>query len=46
MPDKDIFLTASEERLLEESYENENKGALISGKDLRKEIEQESIFIH
>ena len=38
MPDKDMFLTAGEERLLKESYEDEKKGALISGKDLRKEI--------
>ena len=38
MPDKDMFLTAEEERLLEESYENEKKGKLISGEKLRKEI--------
>ena len=38
MPDKDMFLTAGEESLLEESYEDEKKGTLISGKDLRKEI--------
>ena len=38
MPDKDMFLTAEEERLLAESYENEKKGKLISSKDLRKEI--------
>ena len=38
MPDKEMFLTASEEKLLEESYINEQKEKLISGKDLRKEI--------
>lgn len=38
MPDKDMFLTAEEQRLLEESYINEQKGKLVSGKDLRKEI--------
>lgn len=38
MPDKDMFLTAEEERLLEESYENEKKGELISSGKLRKEL--------
>ena len=38
MPDKDMFLTAEEERLLEESYASGQKGKLISSKDLRKEI--------
>ncbi len=38
MPDKEMFLTAKEERLLEESYVNEEKGELISSEDLRKKI--------
>ncbi len=38
MPDKDMFLTAEEERLLEESYENEKKGELVSSVELRKKI--------
>ncbi len=39
MPDKDMFLTAEEGRLLEESYENEKRGELISSSDLRKKLE-------
>ncbi len=38
MPDKDMFLTTEEEKLLEESYINEEKGKLTSSKDLRKEL--------
>ncbi|MBI2499161.1 hypothetical protein HYV88_02875 [Candidatus Woesearchaeota archaeon] len=38
MPDKDMFLTSEEELLLEESYDNEKKGNLISSEDLRKEL--------
>ncbi len=38
MPDKEMFLTATEEKLLEQSYINEQKGELISSKDLRKDI--------
>ena len=38
MPDKEMFLTAGEERLLEESYVSEQKGKLISSRDMRKEI--------
>lgn len=38
MPDKEMFLTADEEILLEESYINEKKGGLISSEKLRKEI--------
>ncbi len=38
MPNKDMFLTSEEELLLEESYENEKKGNLVSSEDLRKEI--------
>lgn len=36
MPDKDMFLTAEEERLLEESYNSERNKKLVSGKNLRK----------
>ena len=38
MPDKDMFLNAEEERLLEESYEHEKKGELISSIELRKKL--------
>ncbi|HIH17713.1 MAG TPA: hypothetical protein HA282_04350 [Nanoarchaeota archaeon] len=38
MPDKEMFLTAGEKRLLKESYENEKSGRLISSKDLRKAV--------
>lgn len=38
MPDKDMFLTAEEDSLLEESYKNEKEGKLISSKDLKKEL--------
>ena len=36
MPTKDIFLTAEEKKLLEESYKNEKEGKLLSSKQLRK----------
>ncbi len=38
MPDKEMFLTIEEEKLLEQSYTNEQKGGLISSKDMRKEL--------
>jgi len=38
IPDKEMFLSVEEEKLLEESYVNEKKGDLISDKDLRKEL--------
>ena len=38
MPDRDMFLSAEEERLLEESYENEKKGELVSSVELRKNL--------
>jgi len=38
MPDKDMFLTSEERKLLEESHRNEKEGKLISGKDIRKEL--------
>ena len=38
IPDKDMFLTAEEEKLLEESYIDEKNEDLISDEDLRKEI--------
>ena len=38
MPNRDMFLTAEEERLLEESYENEKKGELVSSIELRKKL--------
>ncbi len=38
MPDKDMFLTLKEEKLLGQSYENEQRGKLISGKDLKKSL--------
>ena len=36
MPDKDMFLTAEEKVLLEESYNNEKSKKLVSGKSLRR----------
>jgi hypothetical protein len=36
--DEDIFLSEEEEKLLEESYENEKNGKLISSKKLREEL--------
>lgn len=38
MPSKDMFLDAEEKVLLEESYENEKKGLLVSAKDARKQL--------
>jgi hypothetical protein len=38
MPDKDMFLTAEEEKLLEESFANEKSGKLTSSKNIRKEL--------
>ena len=39
IPDKEMFLTAEEEKLLEESYINEKNGELTSDEDLRKELD-------
>ena len=36
MPDKDMFLSTEESKLLEESYLNEKEGKLTSGKDIKK----------
>lgn len=38
MPDKEMFLTAEEEILLEESYANEEEKELISSRELRKRL--------
>ncbi len=38
MPDREMFLTREEAKLLEESRVNEQKGKLTSSKDLRKEL--------
>jgi len=38
MPNKEMFLTIEEEKLLEESYANEKNGELVSSKNLRKEL--------
>jgi hypothetical protein len=38
MKDPDIFLDAEEEKLLEESFEHEKDGSLISQEDLEKEL--------
>lgn len=38
MPDKDMFLTAEEEILLEQSYLNEKNKQLVSSHDLRKQL--------
>ena len=39
MVDKDMFLETEEIKLLEESYEHEKEGKLISSKQLRRELE-------
>ena len=38
MPDKEMFLTAEEEKRLEESYVNEKNGKLVNSADLRKAL--------
>jgi hypothetical protein len=38
MPDKDMFLTAEEKGLLEESHMNEKEGKTVSSKALRKKL--------
>ena len=38
MVDKDMFLDKEEMKLLEESYENEKKGELLSQEELEKEL--------
>ena len=38
MPDKDMFLSNDEAKLLQESFLNEQKGTLISSKNLRKKL--------
>ncbi len=38
MPDRDMFLTAEEKALLEQSYKNEKEGKLVSGAILRKQL--------
>ena len=38
MIDKEMFLSNEEKQLLEESYENEKQGKLISSKDLKKQL--------
>jgi len=36
--DEDVFLSGDEEVLLEESYENEKEGNLLSSEDAKKEL--------
>ncbi|MFH0875079.1 MAG: hypothetical protein V1859_04015 [archaeon] len=36
MPDKEMFLTSDESKLLEQSFISENEGKLTSIKDIRK----------
>ena len=38
MPNRDMFLTSEERKLLEESYKNEKKSKLIYSKDLKKQL--------
>lgn len=40
MPDKDMFLSVDEEKLLQASFENEKKGVLVSSESLRNEIKK------
>lgn len=38
MPDKDMFFTLEEKKLLDESYKNEKEDRLISNKALRERL--------
>ena len=38
MPDKEMFLTVEESRLLYESHQNEKKGKLTFSRELRREL--------
>jgi len=38
MPDKEMFLTTEEAKLLEESYRNEKEGRAVSSKQVRKQL--------
>lgn len=38
LPDRDMFLTAEESQLVDESYQHEKEGKLISSAALRKEL--------
>ncbi len=38
MPTKEMFLTAEEKQLLEESYKNKKAGLLVSAKNTRKQL--------
>ncbi len=38
MPDKEMFLSTEEKKLLEESYANEKEGNTISGDTLKKKL--------
>lgn len=38
MPSKDMFLTAEEKKLLEESYINEKSGKFLSSNNIRKQL--------
>lgn len=38
MPDRDMFLTAEEKQLLEESYAHEREGKLISSEELSEQL--------
>ena len=38
LPDPDICLTKEEKKLVEQSYQNEKEGKLLSGTQLRKKL--------
>ena len=38
MPNKEMFLDTEERVLLQDSYENEKKGLLVSAKEARKQL--------
>ena len=38
MPNKEMFLSAEEKKLLQKSYNHEKEGKLISSKDLKKKL--------
>jgi hypothetical protein len=38
MPNKDMFLSEDEKKILKTSHKNEDEGELVSSKDLRKDL--------
>ena len=38
MPEREMFLTAEEKKLVDESYKHEKEGKLTSSKDLKRQL--------